>query len=74
MNHDLQRLLSNLDDAQTEIIAGIAVRIATAKSEKWTGQITFVVNVGQGGFGDMSVNRNEVVRVQKKRTVRSGGL
>lgn len=71
---DLQRILSNLDDAQLEIISGFVMRVAAASAEKWTGQIVFSVNMHQGGLGDMGVSRNEVVRLQKKRVVRSGGL
>jgi len=70
----IQKLLNNFSEQQLEIIAGMAVRIASASSEKWTGQIVFSVNMHQGGLGDMGVSRNEVVRLTKKRGVRSGGL
>jgi len=74
INADLQRLWQNLDDDQQEIIAGIVLRMASAKAERWTGQVSFIVNFGQGGIGDMQVNRGEVVRLQKKRKVRDSGL
>lgn len=72
--NDLQRILSNLDEAQMEIISGFVLRVAAASAERWTGQIVFSVNMHQGGLGDMGVSRNEVVRLQKKRGVRSGGI
>jgi len=70
----LQKLLNNCDNEQLEIIAGIVLRIAAGKAERYTGQIVFQVNMHQGGLGDMGVSRNEIVRLQKKRGVRSGGL
>ena len=70
----LQQLLNNFSEAQLETIAGIALRIAAASSEKWTGQIVFSVNVHQGGLGDTGIQRNEVMRLSKKRGVRSGGV
>jgi len=71
---DLQRMISNMDHSQLEILSNIALRIASAAAERWTGQITFSVNMHMGGLGDMGVNRGEVVRLQKKRGVRSGGV
>jgi len=71
---DLQHLIANLNDSQAEIVAGFVIRVVTAAAEKWTGQINFSVNLAQGSMGDMGVSRNEVVRLTKKRGVRSGGL
>ena len=68
---DLEKLLKNLGNDQLEIIAGIALRMAEISSERWTGKITFDINVNQGGIGDMHVNRGEVVRIKKTRQVRT---
>jgi len=72
--NEISKLLRNFDETQLEIMAGIAVRIASVKAERWSGQITFVVNASQGGFGDMQINRGEIMRIGKTRRVRSGGL
>jgi len=74
MNQTLAKLLANFDDDQVEIISGVALRMAAAKAERYTGQINFQVNMHMGGLGDMGVSRNEIVRLQKKRGVRSGGV
>ena len=68
---ELEQLLNNFDETQLDILAGIAVRMAGIKAEKWTGQITFVLNSNQGAFGDTHVNKGEIIRTQKKRKVRS---
>jgi hypothetical protein len=70
----LQKLIANFDDEQIEILSGIALRMAAGKAERYTGQINFQVNMHMGGLGDMGVSRNEIVRLQKKRGVRSGGM
>jgi len=72
--NDIQTLIGNMDGVQLEILSNIALRIATASAERWTGQITFSVNMHLGGFGDVEINRRDVLRLQKKRGVRSGGL
>ena len=71
---DLGLLLENFDTDQLEIITGIVLRLAAVRAERWTGKINFEINANQGGFGDMHVNRGEVVRLQKKRRVRSSGI
>jgi hypothetical protein len=67
---DLQNLLNNFDAEQIEIITVIVAKMAVLKAEKWTGKINFELNTNQGGFGDMHVNRGEVVRFKKQRGVR----
>ena len=74
INPDFQRLCQNLDDDQQEIIAGIVLRMAAVKAEKWTGQVTFVLNTHIGTISDMHFNKGEIVRLQRKRKVRDGGL
>ena len=59
---------------QIDVIISIAVRIATAGAEGFTGQIRFEANMNQGVIGDMHVQRGEVVKVGRKRAVRSGGV
>lgn len=71
---DLNRLLQNLDDTQIELVASFAVRVAAACAERWTGQLTFVVNLAEGGLGDLGISRKDVVWLQKKRVVRNGGI
>jgi len=74
IDRDLERLLRNMADDQIEMMVGIAIRLATAKTESFTGRISFEVNLNQGTAGDMHVNKAEVVRMKRNRGVRSGGL
>jgi len=67
---DLERLLNNFDSDQMEILSVIASRMAALKSERWTGRINFELNSNQGGLCDVHVNRVEVVRLKKQRSVR----
>ena len=71
---DLIRIIDNFDEAQLEILGGVIVRMASVKAESWTGQLTFILNSHQGSVGDMHVNRGEVIRLQKKRGLRSSGV
>lgn len=71
---DLNRLLQNFDDDQLEIMSAIALRIAAISAEKFTGSVTVVFNANQGALGDTHVNKTEVLRIQKKRKSRDGGL
>jgi hypothetical protein len=69
---ELENLLRNLDTPQLEVIAGVAVRLASVSSERWTGKITFELTTNQGGIsGDLKVNRGETVAIAKKRRIRS---
>ena len=74
LEHELEALLRNMGDDQIAVIAGIAVRLATASSERFTGKISFETNMNQGVVGDMHVNRTEIVRISKIRGVRSKGV
>ena len=69
---ELEQLIDNFDREQLEALTGIALRMATAKADSWTGKINFELNVSQGGLSDMHVHKGEVVRFQKKtRRIRS---
>lgn len=74
IDRELEKLLLNMADDQLEAITGIAVRLAFARTERFTGKISFEVNLNQGTAGDMHVNKAEVVRMKRTRAVRSGGL
>jgi|WetSurMetagenome_2_1015567.scaffolds.fasta_scaffold125088_1 hypothetical protein len=74
ISQELQRLINNFSDEQIEILAGIAVKMATIQTERFTGQMTFILNVHQGGLGDMHINKGEIFRPQKKRRIRSEGI
>lgn len=74
VSDELIDLLHNLDHGQVEIIKSIAIKIASASTEKWTGKINFELNANNGSFCDMHVQKSEVVRFRKKRRVRSSGL
>lgn len=63
-----------MDDDQLDVIAGIAMRLAAASTERFTGKISFEANLNQGIVGDIHVNRFEVVRLKRIRGVRSGGI
>jgi hypothetical protein len=71
---ELIRLLENFDEVQLQVIAGVAVRVASVSAEKWTGKISIDLNASQGVFGDMHVNKGEVVKLLKKRRVVSQGV
>ena len=73
---EFDRLVANFDEAQIEVLAGVAVRLATIKAEQWTGSLTIQINATQGSAGDMHVSRSEIVRLtgKKRRNVRSAGV
>ncbi|MBB5348703.1 hypothetical protein JWG42_07650 [Desulfoprunum benzoelyticum] len=64
---DILRLIQHCDETQTEILAGILVKMATTKAQRWSGRITFVLDYHLGLLGDMQVNRHEVVRLHSPR-------
>lgn len=74
MHDDLSKLLANMRDDQIDALTGIALRIATAGAEGFTGKICFEANMNQGIIGDMHVQRGEVVKIGKRRSVRSAGI
>jgi hypothetical protein len=71
---ELIRLLENFDEVQLQVIAGVAVRVASASSEQYTGKLVISLNANQGVFGDMHVNKGEIVKFVKKRRVLSHGV
>lgn len=71
---DLVSLLDNFNDQELEIIAGIVLRMASVKSEKWSGKLNFGLLAKGGGFADAEVDRSEKIKFSRKRRVRSSGL
>jgi len=63
---DIIGLLHHCDDAQIEIIGNILVKMATTKAQRWSGQMTFVLDYHLGLLGDMKVDRHEIVRLNAK--------
>jgi len=73
-NTDLSRLLQNFSTDQIETLSLIAVRIAAISAEKFTGSVSVTLHANQGSLGDTHIRKDEVLRLQKKRGIRSGGL
>ena len=72
---ELNKLMSNFDDTQLEVLAAIVVRMAGLKAERWTGKVSFELNSNLGSLGDLHVNKGEIVRFGgKKRKTRSRGI
>ncbi|MCK5219104.1 hypothetical protein KAR10_06265 [bacterium] len=71
---ELNNLLTNFDPMQLECLGNIAVKMATVKADSWTGKVLFEIDINQGGIRDLSCNRNERIRLTKKRKVRSSGI
>lgn len=67
---ELQRLIENLNDTDIDVVAGIVLRMMTVTAEKWTGKIAFELNANQGAFGDTHVNKSEIIRRPKARSMR----
>jgi hypothetical protein len=67
--------LHNMTDPQIAIIYGLAHKLAMARAESWTGELSFSIPINQGGVTDnVRINRTEVVRMPKARRIRSHGL
>ena len=69
---DIMRLIQHCDEAQTEIVASILVKMATTKAQRWSGRMTFVLDYHRGFLGDMEVNRHEIVRLNTRRKAEGG--
>jgi hypothetical protein len=68
---ELMKLLGNFAPDQVDALAAMALKIATIRSESWTGEVSFSLNVSEGALIDVHVNRREVMRIgAKKRGVR----
>lgn len=74
VSENLIDLLDGFDSVQVDIIEGIDERMNTAKADRWTGKINFELNMSQGQCGDMHINKGEVLRVSKRRKIRSRGI
>ena len=61
-----------MDDRQLDVVASIAVHIATMKAESWTGQLSLAMNATGGMVADMHVQKGQVVRFGKKYSVAGG--
>jgi len=61
---DLSQLLDNMDAAQLKMAAEILARLALIKQERFTGQVIITLHSNNGGLGNGSICRNEIVRVK----------
>lgn len=74
MRNDLATILDNLDDSQVELLSAVAFKLASVKTERWTGKINFEFNVTQGGLGAVRVDCSENIKLTKRRKIRSRGV
>jgi hypothetical protein len=71
---DIMRLIQHCDEAQTEILGTILIKMAATKAQLWSGRITFALDYHRGLLGDMQVNRHEIVRFNTLRKAKAPAL